>query len=85
MPQDHTGKKLDLSFVGYLCFPTIKANRAWQEELLNSKTVCMIEAISLVTAIFWELNFLLYLKHILKLAKKLRLKMKNLKAEIVKE
>ncbi len=36
-------------------------------------------------AIFWDPNFLLCPKYTLKLAKKLGLKTKNLKAEIVKE
>ncbi len=39
----------------------------------------------LAAAIFWDRNFLLYPKYTLKLAKKLGLETKNLKAEIVKE
>ncbi len=45
----------------------------------------MMKAIPLAATIFWDPNFLLYTKHTLKLAKKLGLKTKNLKAEIVKE
>ena len=45
----------------------------------------MVEAIPLANAIFGDANFLLYPKYTLKFAKKLRLKTKNLKAEIVKE
>ncbi len=52
---------------------------------MNSKAVCMVEAIPLAAAIFWDPNFLLCPKHTLKLVKKLGLKTKNLKAEIVKE
>ena len=52
---------------------------------MNAKTVCIVEAIPLAAAIFWDPNFLLCLKHTLKLVKKLGLNMKNLKAEIVKE
>ncbi len=52
---------------------------------MNPKTPCMVEAIPLAAAIFWDPNFLLCPKHTLKLAIKLGLKTKNLKAEIVKE
>ena len=85
LAKDHTGEEVDLSFAGCQCPPAVKANRAWQEELLNPKTVCMVEAIPLAAAIFWDPNFLLCPKHTPKLAKKLGLKTKNLKAEIVKE
>ncbi len=44
-----------------------------------------MEVIPLAAAIFWDPYFLLCPKHTLKLAKKLGLKTKNLKAEIVKE
>ena len=45
----------------------------------------MMEVIPLVAAIFLDPNLLLCLKHTLKLTKKLGLKMKNLKTEIVKK
>ena len=45
----------------------------------------MIEAIPLVGTSFWDLNFLLYPKYILNFVKKLELKTKNLKANIVKK
>ncbi len=79
------GEDVDPSFVSCQCSSVVKANRPWQQELLNPKTVCIVEAIPLAAAILWDPNFLLCPKHTLKLAKKLELKMKNLKAEIVKE
>ncbi len=45
----------------------------------------MVEAIPLAAAIFWDPNFLLYTRHTLNLTKKLGLKTKNLRADIVKE
>ncbi len=45
----------------------------------------MVKVIPLAATIFWDSNFLLCPKHTLKLVKKLGLKTKNLKAEIVKE
>ncbi len=46
----------------------------------------MVEPILLVTAIFWDPgNFVPYARHILNLAKKLGLKTKNLKTDILKE
>lgn len=45
----------------------------------------MVEIIPLAITIFWKANFFLYLKYILKLVEKLELKIKNLKAKIVKQ
>ncbi len=45
----------------------------------------MVKAISLAAALFWDPNFLLCPRHILNLVKKLGLKTKNLKVDIVKE
>ena len=44
----------------------------------------MMEAISLAAALFWGPNFLLCSMHTLNLAKKLGLKTKSLKIELVK-
>lgn len=44
----------------------------------------MIKAILLAATLFWDPNFLLCSKHTLNLTKKLGLKTKNLKADIVK-
>ncbi len=86
LADDRTGEEVDLSFAGYQCPPAVKANRLWQQELLDRKLVCIVEAIPLAMAIFWDLgNFVLCARHTLNLAKKLGLKTKNLKTVIVKE
>ncbi len=64
----------------------MKANRLWQRELLDQKFVGIIKAIPLAIAIFWyPSNFVPCVWHTLNLAKKLGLKTKNLKTDIVKE
>ncbi len=45
----------------------------------------MMEAIPLAIALFWDPNFLLCPWHILNLVKKLGLKMRSLKVDVVKE
>ena len=85
LASDCFGKKVDLSFAGCQCPQAVKANKAWQLELLNSKTVYMVEAIPLAAAIFWDPNFALWPRHTLNLARKLGLKTKRLKAELVNE
>ena len=52
LAKNQFGEDVDLSFTGCQYLSTVKANRAWQLELLNAKTVYMIEAISLAIAIF---------------------------------
>ena len=78
-------EEVDLSYAGCQCPPAVKSNREWQQELLNTKLVCMVEAIPLAAALFWDPNFLLCPRHTLNLAKKLGLKSKSLKANVVKE
>ncbi len=86
LADDRTGKEVDQSFVCCQCPLSVKANRLWQRELLDQKSICMVEDIPLTTAIFWEPgNFVLCARHTLNLAKKLGLKTKNLKTDIVKE
>ncbi len=85
LARDHTRKELDLSFADCHCPAAVKANRVWQRKLLNSKLVYMVETIPLAVAIFWDPNFLPCTRHILNLAKKLGLKMKNLRADIIKK
>ena len=63
----------------------VKANKNWQQKLLNTKIVYIVEAIALAITLFWDPNFLLYPRHTLNLAKKLRLKTKSLKIDLVKE
>lgn len=85
LARDRNAEEVDLSFAGCQCPPAVKANREWQQELLNPKPVCMVEAIPLAATIFWDPNLLLCPRHTLNLAKKLGLKTKNPKADIVKE
>lgn len=85
LANDHTGEDVNLSFLFCQCPPAVKANWPWQRKLLDQKAVCMVEAIPLAAAIFRDPNFVLYTWHTLKLAKKLGLKTKNLKNDLVKE
>ncbi len=85
LAKDHTREEVDLSFADCHCLAVVKANRTWQWELLNPKPVCVVEAIPLAAAIFWNSNFTLCIKYTLSLAKKLWLQTKNLRADIVKE
>ena len=81
----HTGEDVNLSFAYCQCPPAVKANRLWQRELLDWKPVCKVEAILLPAAIFWDPNFVLCTRHIFNLAKKLGLKIKNVKNNLVKK
>lgn len=84
MAKNHTKKVIDLNFAGYQYLPSIKANRKWQQKLLNSKLVYMVKTISLDATIFRNPNFLSYTKHTLNLVKKLGLKTKNQRVDIIK-
>ena len=59
LANDYTGQDVDLSFVQCLCPSAVKANRLWQLKLLEQTLVCIVEAIPLVAAIFWDPNFIL--------------------------
>lgn len=85
LANDHTGKNVDLSFACCHCSLAIKANRSWQQELLDQKPVCMIKGILLAAAIFWDPNFVFCTRRTLKLIKKLGFKTKNIKNNLVKE
>ena len=63
----------------------IKANKAWQQELLNTKLVCMVEAILLAATLFWDSNFKLCPIHTLNLKRKLELMTKSLKVKLIME
>ena len=84
LARDRNAKEVNLSFTGYQYPLIVKANREWQQELLNTKVVYMVEAIPLAAVFFQDPNFLLCPRHILNLAKKLGLKNKNLKINLVK-
>ena len=83
LASDRSGEEVDLSFVGCQCTQVVKDNKAWQQELLNSKTLYMVEVIPLAAAIFWDPNFALCPKHGLNLLRKLEFKTKRLKAKVV--
>ena len=51
----------------------IKINKIWHSELYDLKSVYLLKVILLLSLIFWDNNFVLYLKHITLLAEKLGL------------
>ena len=85
LTDDHTKKDVKLSYAECQYPPAVKANRFWQREFLDWKPLYMIEVILLAAAVFWDPNFVSCSWHTLNLAKKLGLKIKNLKSNIVKE
>ena len=62
-----------------------KSKQRLVAEALKYQLVCIVKAITLATAFFWDPNFLLCPKHTLNLAKKLGLKIKSLKVDLIKE
>ncbi len=66
-------EELDLSFgqCSYSAF--VKMNRSWQSELYDPKPVCLLEAIPLLSLLFWDDSFVPCTRHIALLAKKLGL------------
>ena len=85
LASNHDQEELDLSFAGYRCPAVVKLNRSWQLDLLNLKPVCIIEAILLAAALFWDPFFAPCTCHIMKLAFKLGLRTNRIKSGIVKE
>lgn len=85
LANDHTKKDVNLSFGYCQCLPAVKTNRPWERELLDRKFICMVKAIPLAATIFWDLNFVFYTRHTLILPKKLGLKRKNIKNDLVTE
>ena len=82
---NHIWKEFDLKFAKFDCRAAVKPNRSWQLELLHLKQVCIIEAISLATAMFWDPSFALCHCHIMKLTFKLELKTWAIASVMVKE
>ena len=82
---NHDQEAVDLSFAGCLCPAAVKVNRSWQLDLLNPKPVCIIKAIPLAAALFWDPLFALCTCHTMKLVFKLGLKTNRIKSNIVKE
>ena len=78
-------KEVNLSFARCRYPLAIKLNRPWQIELLEERPVYIIETIPLITAIFWNPNFVPYPRHTLNLVKKLGLKIRNFSSTLDKE
>ena len=85
LADNHAEEEVDLSFAGCGCSSGVKLNRPWQIELLEQRLACIVETIPLTAAIFWDPNFVLCLRHMLNLAKKMGLKTRNLSSTLVKE
>lgn len=85
LARSHAQKELDLNFAGCTCSPSVKINRAWQSDLCDVKSVCVVEAIPLLSLIFWDKNFIPCPRHTCQLAKKLGLKTRHATNIIVKE
>ncbi len=56
LTNNRTREEVDLSFASCQCLPAVKANRPWQWELLDRKSVCMVETIPLAAAFFLDLG-----------------------------
>lgn len=50
----HAQEGLDLSFALCGCSLSVKINRAWQSELSDRNSVCVLEAIPLLGLILWD-------------------------------
>ncbi len=82
---NHVAKEVDLSFGECGCLAPVKLNRSWQLELLDRKPVCIMEAIPLTAALFWDPLFAPCPCHTMKLASKLELKTQGIASGVVKE
>ena len=71
--------------MGCGCSLAVKLNRPRQIKLLEQRPACIVETISLATAIFLVPNFVPCPRHTLNLAKKMGLKTRNLSSALVKE
>ena len=85
LARNHTTKEMDLSF-GECGWPVgVEPNRLCQLELLDRKTVYIIETIFLAAALFWDLVFIPCPYHTMILASKLGLRMQSIASGFVKE
>ncbi|MCJ1343673.1 hypothetical protein MMC31_001869 [Peltigera leucophlebia] len=85
LPTNHAQEEVDLSFAQCMCSPAVKIDSAWQTELSDPNSVCVLEALPLLGAIFWDESFIPYPRHTFLLAKKLCLKTKNVTSTVAKE
>ncbi len=60
-------------------------NRSWQSELYDPKPVYLLEAIPLLSVLFWDDSFILCTRHIALLAKKLGLTTRHVNNGAIKE
>ena len=82
---NHNQEEVDLSFAGCKCLAAVELNWLWQLDLLDPKTVYIIEAILLAAALFWDPSFAFCTRHTIKLAFKLGLNTNRIKSGMVKE
>ena len=82
---NHDLEEVDLSFASCKCPAIVKLNWLWQLDLLDPQPVCIIEAIPLVAALFWDPSFMPCTCYTMKLAFKLGLKTTKIKSGVVKE
>lgn len=85
LADNHDQKKINLSFLGCEYPDIIKFSWSWQLDLLDLKPVCIIKAISLAAALFWDPIFASYPCHTMKLVFKLGLRTNKIKSDIVKD
>lgn len=78
-------KDVNLSF-GHCSFnPSVKINRSKQVELYKSRTMYLLERISLLSLLFWDISFILYAKYISLLAEKFSLTIWHMNNKVIKE
>ena len=82
---NHSWEEFDLSFKEYGSSVAVKLNRSWQFELLDPELVCIMEAILLAAAIFWDPSFAPCHCHSVKLAFKLGLRTQSIVSGVVKQ
>lgn len=82
---NHAQKEFDQSFAGCKCLTAVKLNQSWQLDILDPKPVSIMEAISLIVALFQNSIFASYPWHTLKLAFRLDLRITRITSSIVKE
>ena len=85
LAKNHAVQEVDLSFGEYGCPAPVKFNRSWQLEMLDCQVVCIMEAISLATALFRDLIFAPCPCHTMNLISKLGLRMRNITSGVVRE
>lgn len=83
--RNHATKEIDLSFEKCGDLIPINFNQSWQLKLLDCKSVCIIKAISLTAALFWNPLFAPYPYQTMKLSLKPGLRMRSITNGAVKK